>query len=192
MPFGLTNTSVIMQRYINSVLLLFFDKSCSAYLDNILIWLDKNHDDYIAVVKKYFTYLWKANLFINVEKCEFSVIRILFLGYILMLEGLNVKGTAEAITAAFMGGIYSHFMCVLISEAKNKRERVPLRGFNWGKNPKHDSQPPWSHDRPWKLPEAKIHDQSTLKRASALTLKMDPEKVKVILEWLIPRTLKDL
>ena len=61
-------------------------------------------------MKKYFTYLQETNLFINIKKCKFLVTRILFLGYILTPEGLEI----------------------------------------------------------------------------------DPEKVKVILDWLTPRTLKDL
>ena len=36
-PFGLTNTLTTIQRYINSILLLFFNKNYNAYLDNILI-----------------------------------------------------------------------------------------------------------------------------------------------------------
>ena len=92
------------------MLLLFFNKSYNAYLDNILIWLYNNYNNYIIIMKKYFTYLREANLFINIKKYKFLVTRILFLGYILIPEGF----------------------------------------------------------------------------------KMDPEKVRVILEWPIPRTLKDL
>ena len=61
-------------------------------------------------MKKHFTYLREANLFINIKKYEFLIIYTLFLGYILMPKGLE----------------------------------------------------------------------------------MDPEKIKVILKWLTPRTLKDL
>ena len=50
MPFRLTNAPVIMQRYINSVLLPFFDKNYSVYLNDILIWSYADHNDYIGTV----------------------------------------------------------------------------------------------------------------------------------------------
>ena len=41
-------------------------------------------------MKKHFIYLRETNLFINIKKYEFLVTRILFLGYILMPEGLEM------------------------------------------------------------------------------------------------------
>ena len=60
-------------------------------MDNILIWLYNNYDNYITMMKKYFICLREMNLFINIEKYKFLVTRILFLGYILTPEGLKIN-----------------------------------------------------------------------------------------------------
>ena len=90
-PFGLTNAPVIIQKYINFILLPYLNQNYNAYLDNILIWsYNNNHNIYIAIVKKYFIYLQEVNFFINIKKCEFLVTRTLFLGYILTPDGLEM------------------------------------------------------------------------------------------------------
>jgi hypothetical protein len=40
LPFGLTNRPATYQRYINNVLFDYLDDFCTAYLDNILIYLN--------------------------------------------------------------------------------------------------------------------------------------------------------
>ena len=39
-PFGLTNRLAMYQQYINNMLFNYLDNFCTAYLDNILIYLD--------------------------------------------------------------------------------------------------------------------------------------------------------
>jgi len=40
LPFGLMNGLATYQRYINNVLFNYLNEFCTAYLDNILIYLD--------------------------------------------------------------------------------------------------------------------------------------------------------
>ena len=40
LPFGLMNGPATYQRYINNVLFDYLDEFCTAYLDDILIYLD--------------------------------------------------------------------------------------------------------------------------------------------------------
>jgi hypothetical protein len=49
MPFGLTNTPVTFQNYINDILAPYLDNFCTPYLDNTLIYLDnfQEHQQHI-------------------------------------------------------------------------------------------------------------------------------------------------
>ena len=69
-PFGLVNTLVIFQKYINSVLHDCLDVTYLAYLANILIFSENEveHTEYIYEVLHY---LSKAGLYLNLEKCKF-------------------------------------------------------------------------------------------------------------------------
>jgi hypothetical protein len=51
MPFGLSNTLVIFQAWINEILYLYLDIFCTVYINNILVYLD-NLLEYKEYVKK--------------------------------------------------------------------------------------------------------------------------------------------
>jgi len=52
LPFRLINRLAIYQRYINDVLFNYLNKFCTAYLDDILIYLDNKlkHQVYVKKV----------------------------------------------------------------------------------------------------------------------------------------------
>jgi hypothetical protein len=54
LPFGLSGDSSIFQRYINSVFFPYLDKFCTAYVDDILIFLENpsDHRKHIAQILK--------------------------------------------------------------------------------------------------------------------------------------------
>ena len=54
LPFRLINGPATYQRYINNVLFNYLNKFCTAYLDNILIYLDNKlkHQVYVKKVLK--------------------------------------------------------------------------------------------------------------------------------------------
>jgi len=62
------------------------------YLDNILIYSDdiKQHQSYIKEILKR---LWKVELYVKAEKCEFHSDSIKYLGYVLSLSGLTMSNT---------------------------------------------------------------------------------------------------
>ena len=61
LPFGLINGPATYQRYINNVLFDYLNEFCTAYLDNILIYLD-NKLEHQVHVKKVLERLWNAGL----------------------------------------------------------------------------------------------------------------------------------
>ena len=96
LPFDLTNRSATYQQYMNDVLFDYLDDFCTAYLDDILIYSDNelNHD---AHVHKVLQRLWDAGLQADIKKCEFSVKRTKYLGFIISTDGIEVD--SEKISA---------------------------------------------------------------------------------------------
>ena len=96
LPFGLTNRSVTYQQYMNHVLFNYLDDFCTAYLDNILIYSDNelNHDVHVYKVLQR---LQDADLQADIKKCEFSVKRTKYLGFIISTDGIEVN--SEKISA---------------------------------------------------------------------------------------------
>ena len=90
MPFGLVNTPVTFQGYINRVLHDCLDITCLVYLDDILIFSEDEaeHTEHVCEVLRC---LGKAGLYLNLEKCEFWTKRIGFVGYIVMPGGIAME-----------------------------------------------------------------------------------------------------
>jgi transposase InsO family protein len=88
-PFGLTNGPATYQRYMNDVLFDYLDDFCTAYLDDIIIY-SENELEHEAHVKKVLERLQKAGLQVDVRKCEFSVKRTKYLGFIISTDGIEV------------------------------------------------------------------------------------------------------
>ena len=82
MPFGLTNTLVIFQAYINKVLSRLINYFIVIYLNNILIYfkLGKDYYIYIRIIIKR---LRKYKLYIKLNKCFFNIKEVEFLGFII-------------------------------------------------------------------------------------------------------------
>ena len=96
LPFGLTNRSATYQQYMNNVLFDYLDNFCTAYLDDILIYSD-NELDHDAHVHKVLQRLQDADLQADIKKCEFSVKRTKYLGFIISTDGIEVN--SEKISA---------------------------------------------------------------------------------------------
>ena len=89
LPFGLTNGPATYQRYMNDVLFDYLDDFCTAYLDDILIYSDNalEHEEHVTKVLER---LRKAGLQADIKKCEFSVTRTKYLGFIISTNGIEV------------------------------------------------------------------------------------------------------
>ena len=73
----------------NDVLFDYLDDFCTAYLDDILIYLD-NKLEHEHHVKKVLERLRNAGLQIDLKKCEFHVTRTKYLGFIISTDGIEV------------------------------------------------------------------------------------------------------
>jgi len=89
MPFGLTNAPATAQRYVNDTLREFLDIFCVCYIDDILIY-SKTLKEHKAQVRKVLQKLKDAGLFVKPEKCEFSVEKTTFLGFVFSEQGLEM------------------------------------------------------------------------------------------------------
>jgi hypothetical protein len=89
MPFGLTNAPSTFMTLMNEVLRPFIGKFVIVYFDDILIY-SKSFDEHIKHLRVVFCALREAHLFANLEKCTFCTDRVIFLGYVVTPEGIEV------------------------------------------------------------------------------------------------------
>lgn len=70
MPFGLKNAPATFQRLIDNVLPDEINKICVVYLDDILIF-STSLQEHISNIERVFEMLRRANLRIQINKCNF-------------------------------------------------------------------------------------------------------------------------
>ena len=82
MPFGLTNASATFQAHIHVILREFLDFFLVVYLNDILIFFKtkKEHAEHVRLV---LSKLRAHKLYANLEKCQFFVEEIEFLGFLI-------------------------------------------------------------------------------------------------------------
>ncbi|KAL5601271.1 uncharacterized protein BROUX77_005520 [Berkeleyomyces rouxiae] len=83
MPFGLANAPAEFQSFVNSLLRPYLDVWCSAYVDDILIYTDGTLEDHYEKVNLALAKVLEGQLTIDIDKCEFAVSKVKYLGYIL-------------------------------------------------------------------------------------------------------------
>ena len=89
MPFGLCNAPATFQRLMNSVLHPYLGRFVTVYLDDIIIF-SRTAVEYQEHLELVLQQLAKANLYAQLEKCEFGKQEMQFLGHVVSGEGIKM------------------------------------------------------------------------------------------------------
>uniref|UniRef100_A0A0W0GEN9 Putative reverse transcriptase-rnase h-integrase n=1 Tax=Moniliophthora roreri TaxID=221103 RepID=A0A0W0GEN9_MONRR len=93
MFFGLTNSPATFQAFMNNILKDFINKGwCIVYMDNILIFLDDRRTHQLRT-KEILERLQEHDLYLKLEKCEFDVVKTLFLGLVITPGHVQMDAT---------------------------------------------------------------------------------------------------
>ena len=89
MNFGLCEVPSFFQNYINDIFHEYLNTFCSAYINDIFIYskTKKKHTKHVQLV---FQKLQKAGLQLDIDKCEFFVKEVKYLGLIITSEGIKM------------------------------------------------------------------------------------------------------
>jgi transposase InsO family protein len=90
MPMGLANAPATFQTYINQALAGLVDVTCIVYLDDILIFSndEATHEQHVREVLER---LKKADLYVNLKKCQFHTTEVSFLGFVVSPQGIAME-----------------------------------------------------------------------------------------------------
>ena len=89
MPFGLTGAPSTFQSYINDIIRDCLDRFAVAYMDDILIY-SNSLSEHILHVRTVLQKLLSTSLYAKLEKCEFHVQKVSFLGFVISSEGISM------------------------------------------------------------------------------------------------------
>lgn len=112
-PFGLSGAPATFQRYINSVLREFLDDFCSAYIDDVLIYTSGSLEEHHARVRQVLERLWEHGLHLDLDKCEFGVKTVKYLGFIIHVgrgieaDPAKIKAVVEWLALTTQKGVRS-------------------------------------------------------------------------------------
>ena len=88
MPSGLTNALSTFMRLMNEALKEFLGKFVIIYVDDILIF-SKTLEEHLMHIHKVFDKLREEKLLINLKKYSFVKKKLVYLGYVVLVEGLK-------------------------------------------------------------------------------------------------------
>ena len=89
MPFGLTNALVVFMDMMNRIFQPYLDSFVLVFIDDILIYSkgEHEHKEHLRVVLKT---LRNERLYAKFSKCEFLLREVMFLGPIVLADGVKV------------------------------------------------------------------------------------------------------
>jgi hypothetical protein len=89
MSFGLTNTPAYFIYLMNKIFMEYLDKFVVVFIDGILIFSknEEEHDKHLRMVLKK---LRENQLYAKLNKCEFWLMEVSFLGHVISAGGISV------------------------------------------------------------------------------------------------------
>ena len=123
------------------VLRYFIGRFVVVYFDDILVYI-RSLDDHLGHLRQVLLVLRKNTLYANIEKCTFYVDNIVFLGFVVSRNGVQVdpekiKAIQEWLTPKSVGdirsfhGLASFYRRFILNFSKLVKKNV---AFTWGKN----------------------------------------------------------
>ncbi|KAI0990818.1 hypothetical protein K3495_g17369, partial [Podosphaera aphanis] len=97
-PFGLCGAPAAFQRFINHVLAKWLGISCSAYLDDVVIYTLGSQHEHRELVKQIIRALGYAGLQLDWDKSDFESSSIKYLGFIVQ-PGIGIQADPDKIIA---------------------------------------------------------------------------------------------
>ena len=106
MPFGLTNAPATFQHMMNEIFADVMDQFLVVYLDDILIF-SFDSTQHTSHVHEVLCRLHQHGLYAKLEKCEFDVTSIDFVGYVISPTGLGMDPKK---VASFKTGLFPRLL----------------------------------------------------------------------------------
>ncbi|XP_034215925.1 uncharacterized protein LOC117627765 [Prunus dulcis] len=145
MPFGLSNAPSTFMRLMNQVLRPFIGSFVVVYFDDILIY-STTKEEHLVHLRQVLDVLRENKLYVNLKKCTFCTNKLLFLGFVVGENGIQVddkkikaildwpapKTVSEVRSFHGLATFYRRFVRHFSSIAAPITEGLKKGRFSWG------------------------------------------------------------